>query len=271
MQTVSKNDKDIALTAYMKQNGIGFLFISQEQRELAKKKLDFIAKFLAPFLKDEQFVDLFISESKKNLVKEGIPGILVSDFLKFYEAKTGKSLIYVNTQNKVNNVDTNKFLALVEGFELQSDKETIIIKPQMYMAVLDDRFFKTYEKPKGIFAAHFIETNESINFYTINDKGYLHTNFKSKKDLSFTSNILVGGFYDQRDRYFLFKESEGNIINMMNATCSCFNSRPGPICFNGHCLPGGSSSGCGYVEEIIPPDGGEPYEECVPYCCEIAR
>ncbi|WP_262509464.1 hypothetical protein [Thermoflexibacter ruber] len=39
MQTVSKNDKDIALTAYMKQNGIGFLFISQEQRELAKKNL----------------------------------------------------------------------------------------------------------------------------------------------------------------------------------------------------------------------------------------
>ncbi len=64
-QIITQRDRKAVLETYMKEHNIGYLYVSQEQRQFAKQNLDFIAKFLAPFLDDESFISLFISESKK--------------------------------------------------------------------------------------------------------------------------------------------------------------------------------------------------------------
>jgi len=161
-------DQDDALLAYMRENKIVSLFVSQEQRKLAKQNLDFIAKFLAPFLANEQFVDVFTNESKKNLAKGEMPHTIISNFLRAYEAQVGKPLFHSSNQYRVDNEQLSKFLDLIEGFPLETDKSKIIIKPRMYMALLDNRFFSSYEKPKGIFTSHFLEKMGKTSFHSIN-------------------------------------------------------------------------------------------------------
>lgn len=270
---ILKNDNDKAMAAYLEQNGIITLSVSQNQRKTANENLNFVTKFLANFMHDEHFTSIFIQESKKSLTNGGIPGILVEDFLKAYEEKTGKSLLQANNQYRVENNQTSKFLSLVGGFSLETDRMSITIKPRLYMPVLDDRFFSRYEQPKGIFTGHFYENSDKISLYSQDENNVITSKLKERKELSLSSNISVVGAFKQESQYFLVKdESKIIVIRMMNTPCSCFATLPGPVCQNGHCLPAGfQSSGCGYAVEVPSCEGCEPQIECEPYCCQIIQ
>jgi hypothetical protein len=194
---------------------------------------------------------LFISESKKNLNQKGIPGIVISDFLKVYEEKVGKYLLHsiVGNQYKVDNEGISKFLSLVSGFPIETNTEELIIKPRMYMSILDDKFFKSYEKPKGIFAAHFLQFKEQATLYQLdNDK--IKAISKTKHELSFSSNIFIDGMYESENKNFLFEKGDGGIIITMNTQCSC--NVGGAACHTATCRPWGGWGGtCGYVETTI--------------------